>query len=45
VGQLGRGLPVDDVVREYGVSREDVLAALRFAAASVGRGIVVPGGV
>ena len=37
LGQLGRGLAVDEVVREYGVPREDILAAVRFAANTVGR--------
>jgi hypothetical protein len=37
LGQLGRGLAVDEVVKEYGVPREDVLAAVRFAANTVGR--------
>ena len=35
--QIGRGLTVDEVVKEYGVPREDVLAAVRFAANTVGR--------
>jgi uncharacterized protein (DUF433 family) len=41
LGQLGRGVPVDDVVREYGVAREDVLAAIRFPAGAIGREIVL----
>jgi uncharacterized protein (DUF433 family) len=35
VGQLGRGASVDDVAREYDLTRDDVLAALRFAASSI----------
>lgn len=32
VGQLAAGLGVDDVAREYDIERDDVLAALRYAA-------------
>ncbi|HET9475997.1 MAG TPA: DUF433 domain-containing protein [Dehalococcoidia bacterium] len=32
VEQLAAGLAVDDVMKEYGISREDVLAALSYAA-------------
>jgi uncharacterized protein (DUF433 family) len=42
LGQLGRGAGVDDLVREHGLTREDVLAALRFAAAHVARDTVLP---
>jgi uncharacterized protein (DUF433 family) len=35
LGQLGRGVSVDDVARDYEISRDDVLAALRFAATVV----------
>ncbi len=35
VGQLSSGASVDDVVAEYGVTRDDVLAALAYAAAVV----------
>ena len=31
VGSLAGGMSVDDVVREYALTREDVLAALAFA--------------
>ncbi|MCC6849136.1 MAG: DUF433 domain-containing protein [Deltaproteobacteria bacterium] len=36
LGQLGRGLAVDEVVTECGVPCDDVLAAVRFAANTVG---------
>jgi len=32
VGKLGSGMTVDDVCSEYGLQREDVLAALSYAA-------------
>jgi len=32
VGQLAAGLSVEQVAEEYGISREDVLAALAYAA-------------
>ena len=32
IGQLAAGLTVDDVAREYALTREDVLAALKYAA-------------
>jgi len=32
IEQLAAGLTLDDVMREYGLSREDVLAALSYAA-------------
>lgn len=32
LGQLGGGMTVEEVMREYGLSREDVLAALSYAA-------------
>lgn len=35
VGQLGAGMSPDEVAREYGITYEDVLAALRYAAASL----------
>jgi len=31
VGQLAGGLPVEKVMKEYGIKRKDVLAALRYA--------------
>jgi uncharacterized protein (DUF433 family) len=37
LGQLGRGQTPDEVAKQYGVSRDDVLAAIRFAAESVSR--------
>ncbi|MEK6607563.1 MAG: DUF433 domain-containing protein [Myxococcota bacterium] len=37
LGQLGRGIALDDVARDYALSREDILAAIRFAASAVGR--------
>ena len=42
LGQLGRGQTPDEVSRQYGVSREDVLAAIRFAAETVGRDNFAP---
>jgi len=32
VGQMGAGLTVEQVASEYGITREDVLAALAYAA-------------
>lgn len=32
IEQLAAGMTFDDVMREYGLSREDVLAALSYAA-------------
>ena len=32
VGKIAAGMSVEDVAREYGLSREDVLAALSYAA-------------
>ncbi len=32
IGQLSTGLSVEEVAEEYGVTREDVLAALAYAA-------------
>lgn len=42
LGQLGRGQTTDEVSKQYGVSREDVLAAIRFAAETVGRDCFAP---
>ncbi|HYV44271.1 MAG TPA: DUF433 domain-containing protein [Myxococcaceae bacterium] len=42
LGQLGRGQSSDEVSRQYGVSREDVLAAIRFAAETVSRDNFAP---
>lgn len=42
LGQLGRGQTPDEVSRQHGVSREDVLAAIRFAAETVGRDSFAP---
>lgn len=36
LGQLAGGLPVDDVAAEYGLTRDDVFAALAYAAHLVG---------
>ena len=36
VGQVAAGIAVDDVAQEYGVARDDVLAALSYAARVVG---------
>jgi uncharacterized protein (DUF433 family) len=35
LGQLAAGLGADEVAATYGVTREDVLATIRFAATSV----------
>lgn len=32
VGQVGAGISVDEIAREYGVQRDDVLAAVAYAA-------------
>ncbi len=36
IAQLAGGMSVDEVAREYGVEREDVLAALAYAARALG---------
>ena len=36
LGQLAAGLSTDDVADEYGVTRDDVLAALAYAAKTLG---------
>ncbi|HEX7669528.1 MAG TPA: DUF433 domain-containing protein [Polyangiaceae bacterium] len=36
LGQLAAGLTADAVAEEYGVTREDVLAALAYAAKTLG---------
>jgi uncharacterized protein (DUF433 family) len=36
VGQVAAGLAVDDVAREYHVTRDDVFACLAYAASVVG---------
>ncbi len=36
LGQLAAGLTPEDVAAEYGVTREDVLAALGYAAKTLG---------
>ncbi len=35
VGKVGSGMSVEDVASEYGLQREDVLAALRYAAEAI----------
>lgn len=35
IGQLAAGLPVDEVADVYGITREDVLAALAYAASVI----------
>lgn len=35
IGQLAAGLPVDEVADAYGISRDDVLAALAYAASVI----------
>ncbi len=35
LGKVAGGMPVDEVAAEYGIDREDVLAALRYAADAV----------
>ncbi|MDQ7779565.1 MAG: DUF433 domain-containing protein [Planctomycetota bacterium] len=38
LGQLGRGVTIDELIQQYGqLRREDVLAAIEFASESVGR--------
>lgn len=32
LGQLATGIPVDEVAQEYGITRDDVLACLSYAA-------------
>jgi uncharacterized protein (DUF433 family) len=36
IGQLAAGMTVDEVAHEYGLEREDVLAALAYAARALG---------
>lgn len=36
IAKLAGGMTVDDVADEYGIEREDVLAALAYAARSLG---------
>jgi uncharacterized protein (DUF433 family) len=36
IAQLAGGMSVDEVAQEYGVEREDVLAALAYAARTLG---------
>jgi uncharacterized protein (DUF433 family) len=42
VGSLGGGMSQDDVIREYGVTREDIEAALAYAADIVAKTNVLP---
>jgi uncharacterized protein (DUF433 family) len=42
LGQLGRGQSQDEVSKQHGLSREDVLAAIRFAAETVSRDNFAP---
>ena len=35
IGKLGGGMTVDEVADEYGLTREDVLAALTYAASVI----------
>lgn len=37
IAQLAGGMSVDEVAREYGVEQEDVLAALAYAAHTLGQ--------
>jgi uncharacterized protein (DUF433 family) len=37
VGQLGQGRSIDEVLADYPITRDDVLAALRFAADALDR--------
>ncbi len=37
VGHVGAGDSIDEVAKDYGVTREDVLAAIAFAAQSLER--------
>jgi len=36
IGSLASGMATEDVQREYGIEREDVQAALQFAAETIG---------
>jgi len=36
VGKLAGGMTIDDVIAEYQLTREDILAALSYAAKAVG---------
>ena len=36
VGKLGGGMAIEEVMTEYGLEREDILAALRYAAHVLG---------
>ena len=36
LGQLAAGLPIEEVAEEYGVTRDDILAALAYAARTLG---------
>jgi len=36
LGKLAGGMTVDEVAQEYGIEREDVLAALAYAARTLG---------
>lgn len=36
IAKLAAGMAVDDVAQEYGVEREDILAALAYAARTLG---------
>jgi uncharacterized protein (DUF433 family) len=37
LGQMAAGLTHEDITREYGVGREDILAVLAYAATTVAR--------
>ncbi len=36
LGKLASGMTIEQIVEEYGVTREDVLAALSYAARTIG---------
>ncbi|HEV8608932.1 MAG TPA: DUF433 domain-containing protein [Thermoanaerobaculia bacterium] len=42
IGKLAGGLTIEQVMEEYELSREDVLAALAYAARSVGDELIRP---
>jgi uncharacterized protein (DUF433 family) len=42
VGKLGGGLTIEQVMEEYGLAREDILAALSYAARAIGDELIRP---
>ena len=37
LGSLARGMSIDEVAKEYGISKEDVLAAIEYAAKTIAK--------